>query len=1033
MSNPNESLPALPNRIVPEERAQIARETNRLHLPREIQKWIQSLDLSYKIKDITKDLANGFSIAEILSRYPVPFLVNQDSKVDHEPLKTRKVYVVNMKEFSNGTGFKERTTNWNHIAKILRQIYGFPITNDTCERIINKAPNAAFDFLCVLYKQLTKREPYILNKTDETDKFRNYAEVDALPKYMRPTASRLVQNSEVQRIKDDLIRKYKVSQIIEEQKNYIAKERELFMQQEAYEKEQEKLRKIRNKAMQMSKNASKNANAYQSGAQAESQINNLGIPENEKEDDNLNANDMKEEKINLLGQLLELNSLNKEGESVEREFQQLIQQYFLDEDRNFRVQLNMSADKNIINFFFAQNEAWKNEMIDRLLLGYQEKSKDIAGIISRDLVELIPFINIICKLLDHLAKKGYSWDNLSRTSLEICKIVNNKGINEKCDNIFINFSLDTVLDMIKLNPIYRNEMCNIIFSLIMNNYSSFNNLIKKVSKKFANSDELIYYHIMTQILTIMCNWAESKEYVQGENEKIFFDAIKKGLCSTCDLIKIKSLYMAVTIITHGPVPLKGIIFFDSIQNLKGSNNWEILGLILIYCSTMLLRVKEEREKQKEEYEKQPMVNPNEMLEEEAQLEEEHEEIKEENQENMSKSNIKDKSQSVNKSQNKSQMQSNVSNPPQENQENVEGNQEEIMQIPQGVEGEEEGEEMSPEELREEQLYREYLENLLLETEKKEESFVQMINDIFKLNSPFMTIKVGFIYLASILKYYPKLAKDYMKLLIEYKDKTIRKEVLEVPKDRNQGNDEEEEEKEEDEEEEKEDNEEEMKAEEEEQEYCDIPKEYYTGNVYTEKYKINGAPKLWNQLEIAKIFRDYIIEKKSERFEGSHIFILKSIIKTQKIDENDSNWITLYNDLKEFIFLALSDSNDTDVAYTICKELFKYNSLLPKFLETTKDLFNNTMKMIYEQGSYRDSQKGMDEKERTKANLQKNNPSLNMKRLLTFISRKNKRFTKIDCKDYVYNLIKKFAIQNDKLYLQSNLLDLMNRIYNKKRG
>jgi len=53
----------------------------------------------------------------------------------------------------------------------------------------------------------------------------------------------------------------------------------------------------------------------------------------------------------------------------------------------------------------------------------------------------------------------------------------------------------------------------------------------------------------------------------------------------------------------------------------------------------------------------------------------------------------------------------------------------------------------------------------------------------------------------------------------------------------------------------------------------------------------------------------------------------------------------------------------------------------------------------------------------------------MKILLTYVSEIENK----DCKHYVYNLIKKFAIKNNEIYISSNLLDLMNRIYQEKRG
>jgi hypothetical protein len=83
-------------------------------------------------------------VAEILSRYA-------------NDIEISKRYTFDMKSFNTGMSMKERKSNWDYL-KIVFEKNKIPIEDEIIQRVINQAPNSAFDLLLGIYKFLTKKE-----------------------------------------------------------------------------------------------------------------------------------------------------------------------------------------------------------------------------------------------------------------------------------------------------------------------------------------------------------------------------------------------------------------------------------------------------------------------------------------------------------------------------------------------------------------------------------------------------------------------------------------------------------------------------------------------------------------------------------------------------------------------------------------------------------------------------------------------------------------------------------------------------------
>ena len=129
------------------------------NLPREVIKWIQSLDLTYSVKNIKKDFNNGFLVAQILSRY-YPVTNNQAAN-----FKAMQMHTI-----SNELSMKARRDNWTLINKFLIKINDVSTRIDDMETFIKNENGEILLFIIALYQELTKRHiPLLEGKIISTD------------------------------------------------------------------------------------------------------------------------------------------------------------------------------------------------------------------------------------------------------------------------------------------------------------------------------------------------------------------------------------------------------------------------------------------------------------------------------------------------------------------------------------------------------------------------------------------------------------------------------------------------------------------------------------------------------------------------------------------------------------------------------------------------------------------------------------------------------------------------------------------------
>ncbi|KAK3699880.1 hypothetical protein QZH41_005310 [Actinostola sp. cb2023] len=143
-------------------------------LPREILKWIQSLDLTHPVRNTRRDFSNGYLVAEIFSWY-----FPQE---------------IPMHSYDNGTSLKTKLGNWSQLQRFFIN-QGFDIPKEVIEGTIHCKPRAAATLIEKVYTLLTNRIVKGTNLDDDELDFTDGMYQTQLPAHARSTASMAIKNN----------------------------------------------------------------------------------------------------------------------------------------------------------------------------------------------------------------------------------------------------------------------------------------------------------------------------------------------------------------------------------------------------------------------------------------------------------------------------------------------------------------------------------------------------------------------------------------------------------------------------------------------------------------------------------------------------------------------------------------------------------------------------------------------------------------------------------------------------------------------
>eukprot|EP00828_Plagiopyla_frontata_P044090 TRINITY_DN708_c0_g1_i1.p1 TRINITY_DN708_c0_g1~~TRINITY_DN708_c0_g1_i1.p1 ORF type:complete len:736 (+),score=116.88 TRINITY_DN708_c0_g1_i1:25-2232(+) len=658
-----------------------------------------ALDLTYQIRNIKRDLANGFIIAEIISRYyPSLFDINK---------------------FNTSNGLREKKMNWEFIAKLLQkkeilEKHGeFKLDKREYEPIMAIAPDSGFNFLLRLYEFLTRKKLLNQQKMTMTDK--RIQEV-IIPSYAQQTASTLARDRELVRIVNANEKQFRtqnaISSHIEKQRHERANQNlvEYILMKRRKQMEEE----LRKQALELSKKQKENVELHAPEIK-EIPVKSFNTQNNKKKELEGLA-----EGREIVEQLSKIALPLMEQDPIKKELSEL-----KDVDKISKVELILMnatefSEKSLQLIIMAMKENI-NVIVEYLHNNYADFKRFFKIMLA--CIRTINFgIQPFALLIDFIKQVGTELTLLDPSS---------------CQLLFESIALEEIVDIIKMYQNKRNQLITVLYAFGHQDSLSRLRLVRKI-KDHLGKDLNSFFSILAYLVNLSCEAEMDDDFY---NLFLFYSIMAIEFASPIARTNGLKILTEICRISYFQI----LNLLSKFEKLLDDDWWEVKAQILIICARLLLILWQE--------------NPNEMLNQQQQ-----EDYDDYEQQQQQQQNQIEKFQQQEEIKEESQLQ----------------NTEDDIKL---NEQQQQAQQNSMSQTLDEQLGQlnmenneERLEKLKQQKEKNQQILIDFIYHIFESNQSENILRIGLIYLAPVINYYPEICDRYLEIILLIQE-DIREQIL----------------------------------------------------------------------------------------------------------------------------------------------------------------------------------------------------------------------------------------------------------------